>query len=486
MAFVFWKPSVSFLSSLVRRTRAPRPAARQRNGFSLRLEPLESRVLLAATNIDAKILSGSLFVTGYTNGNRDVTISTDSNNPSVFLVTPGANTTVNGSTSPASFKFSDVRFNVYVDFLSSFTGFERSVVTIDSKGATLPGSVIVTLQGSGGDTFLMKDSLVRGSVVISSLAGDDTITLENTLITGATTVDASLGRNVTTVTNSTFTLPATFNVGPSGNSTLNVDDSTFASTFVTVSAGQNNLVNLEQNTALPGVTNFNGLAQFSFAGAPVTGGGGTLLLSTANAKSKTNFNGPSVIYGATIAGSAAQTSFAQKPTLILSRFAAIDIVTTTLPAWTQNLAGYSQVISTNGGFGPLQFSVSAGSLPAGLTLNPTSGLISGTPTASGISNFTVKVVDTNGGTDTQAYSLTINAPVLITTATLPAWTQNFAGYLQPVVATGGTGVLTFSLSTGTIPTGLTLNSATGVLSGTPSAVGTFAFTIKATDTIGAS
>jgi hypothetical protein len=65
---------------------------------------------------------------------------------------------------------------------------------------------------------------------------------------------------------------------------------------------------------------------------------------------------------------------------------------------------------------------------------------------------------------------------------LPAWTANFPGYNQTIVAGGGVNALTFT-STGTLPPGLTLTSG-GLLSGTPTTAGRYTFTVTATDSSG--
>ena len=80
-------------------------------------------------------------------------------------------------------------------------------------------------------------------------------------------------------------------------------------------------------------------------------------------------------------------------------------------------------------------------------------------------------------TPTPAPSL---SPISISTTTLSDATQNTA-YSATVVATGGQTPYTWSISQGTLPAGLTLNASTGVISGTPTAVGTSSFTIKAED-----
>ncbi len=153
----------------------------------------------------------------------------------------------------------------------------------------------------------------------------------------------------------------------------------------------------------------------------------------------------------------------------------------TLPAGTIG-AAYSQTLTTTGGTGPFTFSVSSGSLPPGLTLS-SAGVISGTPTTTGTFSFTVQALDSRGCTGTRAFALVISCPTItINPATLPNGTVGTA-FSQTLTATGGTGPFTFSVSSGTLPPGLTLSSA-GVISGTPTAAGSFSFTVQALDSTG--
>jgi hypothetical protein len=139
---------------------------------------------------------------------------------------------------------------------------------------------------------------------------------------------------------------------------------------------------------------------------------------------------------------------------------------------------YAQTFAATGGTPPYQWSVSTGALPTGLTLNA-AGSLTGTPTAAGTFNFTVQVVDAAGRSATASFTITVTAALTITTATLPNGTVGSA-YSQTLVLAGGSGTFTWSVSTGTLPGGITLNPATGLLSGTPSAPGTFTFTVSAT------
>jgi hypothetical protein len=121
-----------------------------------------------------------------------------------------------------------------------------------------------------------------------------------------------------------------------------------------------------------------------------------------------------------------------------------------------------------------------GSLPSGLALNAQSGSLSGMPTVTGTYNFTIKAQAANGCSGTRAYTFAVNCPtVTITPASLPAGSTG-ASYNQSLSATPSSGNYTFAVTTGTLPAGLSLNPATGVLSGTPTLSGTSSFTITVT------
>ncbi|WP_236585435.1 putative Ig domain-containing protein [Dyella sp. EPa41] len=142
---------------------------------------------------------------------------------------------------------------------------------------------------------------------------------------------------------------------------------------------------------------------------------------------------------------------------------------------------YSQAITGSEGH-PTTFtySVTSGQLPTGLSLNLNTGVLSGTPTAAGTFNFTVTATDAGGFTGSQAYSVPVGAGTVVLNAGALANASAEAPYTHTFTASGGTGPYSYSLTTGALPAGLTLSSG-GVLSGTPTAAGTFNFTIKATD-----
>ena len=159
----------------------------------------------------------------------------------------------------------------------------------------------------------------------------------------------------------------------------------------------------------------------------------------------------------------------------------IVIAPPTLPNGQAGVA-YSQTLSASGGTAPYAFAVTAGALPAGMTLSAT-GALAGTPTVAGSYNFTATATDANAATGSQAYTLVIAAPtIVIAPPTLPNGQAGVA-YSQTLSATGGVAPYSFAISAGALPPGLSLTS-TGLLGGTPTTSGTFNFTVTATDANG--
>ena len=148
---------------------------------------------------------------------------------------------------------------------------------------------------------------------------------------------------------------------------------------------------------------------------------------------------------------------------------------------------YNSSIVTSGGVGPYSYSLAAGStLPPGLSLNPSTGAITGTPTAFGTFSFSVEVTDSSGasaGTVVTNCSITI-APPPITLQCAANTGQVNVPYASALVAAGGTGVYTYSIISGSLPPGLTLNASTGAITGTPTGSGSYSFTAQVVDSSG--
>ena len=166
---------------------------------------------------------------------------------------------------------------------------------------------------------------------------------------------------------------------------------------------------------------------------------------------------------------------------ILFAITPLLITTASLPAGTVDTP-YSATLSATGGLPPYTWSIIKGSLPAGLSMNASSGVISGIPRTAGTSNFSVQVSDSESppATTSAPLSITIQSPLLIVTSSLPPGTVN-TPYSATLTATGGLPPYTWSLTSGSLPAGLSLDANSGLISGTPATPGTSRFTVQVSD-----
>ncbi len=158
-----------------------------------------------------------------------------------------------------------------------------------------------------------------------------------------------------------------------------------------------------------------------------------------------------------------------------------------LPSGTVN-SQYGVQLTATGGTQPYQWSVSGGALPPGIGLS--GNVLSGIPTQTGTFQFSVTVRDSSVGASlqtTQAFSVTItsnnnNSDLRISTSSpLPSGTVN-SQYGVQLTATGGTQPYLWLQNGGGVPPGVTLNQ-TGILAGTPTALGTFTFIAVVTSNV---
>jgi len=167
-----------------------------------------------------------------------------------------------------------------------------------------------------------------------------------------------------------------------------------------------------------------------------------------------------------------------------------------LPATLPNAivgAPYTQPITASGSVPDTYvYSVTAGMLPPGLALVPLTAIktvdVTGTPTTAGPYSFTITATDSMGCQVSQAYTILVNPPACPTITVIPEVLPSPSlgvFYSQTISASGGTGSYIFTVTSGSLPPGLGISpptsTPTAVLSGTPTAVGDFSFTITATD-----
>ncbi|WP_375399633.1 putative Ig domain-containing protein [uncultured Amnibacterium sp.] len=157
----------------------------------------------------------------------------------------------------------------------------------------------------------------------------------------------------------------------------------------------------------------------------------------------------------------------------------------TSPAPSGTIAGATGFSHTNTAtsVGPTTWSISGGSLPPGLALDPSTGIISGSPTTAGAYNYAVTVTNAVGS-DSASYSQTVTATAPTITSPAPTASITAGAPFAHTVTSRGTGTRTYSVSSGALPTGLVLDPATGIISGTPTTAGTFTYAVTATSTAG--
>jgi large repetitive protein len=157
--------------------------------------------------------------------------------------------------------------------------------------------------------------------------------------------------------------------------------------------------------------------------------------------------------------------------------APVAVAATTLPAATQGRPYAAQLVAT-GGDGVYSWSLERGELPTGLALT-TSGALTGAPADGGEFTFTAQVTDGADRVASRAISLTVErAPTIQTGSLAPG--EAGQPYAAQLVATGGTGSYTWTVTDGAIPDGLTLSSS-GAIAGIPTTVGSSTFTVRVTD-----
>ena len=160
----------------------------------------------------------------------------------------------------------------------------------------------------------------------------------------------------------------------------------------------------------------------------------------------------------------------------------LSIVTTSPLPSGQVPLDYSTTLEGLGGYPDYNWAVVQGELPAGLVLDPSSGLISGNPGTAGTFGFVVTLTDGRFTSVPRNFSLTIvgPVPVSVATETLPNGSVS-VGYSANLQALNGFPPYAWAIAEGALPDGLALDGASGVISGTPTAEGAFAFTVAVID-----
>ena len=469
-------------------------------------------------------ITGNAIITGTWTANSSG--PTPPTPPVSITAVAGATTTVTATQNTAitSFSpFSSVTNGITPYYYYVSSGTLPAGITINSSTGVVSGTPTVTYS-SANVTFSVVDAystlatttatvnFTVNAIITATAGATTTVTGEQTLaITGFNTFSSVTGGYTPYVYGTVSgTLPTgiTLNTGngyvsgtPSttltGNVVFKVTDnqSTIASTTATVNfniatrisavAGATTTVFAQQNTAISSFNPFssvsNGVGAYTYYVSS-----GTLPTNvTLNASTGLVSGTPSAIQAASNVVFAVRDSLnviaITTVTVAFTVTAGISAVaggTTTVSA-IQNTAitSFNAFTSVSNGYTPYVYSVSSGTLPAGINLNTSTGLVSGTPTATyATASVTFTVTDAHGyiAATTTTVSFTVNAAITASagaTTTVSQQQNTAITSFNPFSSvSGGYTPYTYYVFSGTLPTGITLDTSTGTVSGTPTIV----------------
>ena len=395
----------------------------------------------------------------------------DITDPATSIVTRYNSATVTLSGTPTA-SVTNQSYTVTVTDASGLTGTASFVLTVNLSGA----AALIATQSIASKT-LTQGTPVSAFTPITTTGGTSPLTFvvsppmpgglsfsATGEITGTPTVYQSATNYNVTVTDSSSpaqTASGTFN--------LTID-----------------FVPIQTNLAITTRTVTQGVAITSFKPVTVVSGGyGTLSYSISPQLPDGLSIDPStgIISGTSTVSLTASpfvvtVSDSNSPAITSSK--TFTLVVDPLPALVATLLTSTQSLTVNvgpvsftpvsgsGGYGTLSYSISP-TLSAGLSFNTTNGVVSGTPTALKSSTFyTVTVTDQASQTKTQVFNLTVSAQSISVTTNIASrvLVKNVSTSFTPVSGSGGYGTLAYSISP-TLPTGITINTSTGAITGTP-------------------
>ena len=337
----------------------------------------------------------------------------------------------------------------------NFTGTGASSFSFTSNGGHLSGNI-----AAGQSLILQAGSTV--TITHGPLTNNGSIISEAT--TAGTTISGSLINDGTFELESgqATTIQGTYSQGSGGTLTVDVNGpSTFG------------------HLSLTGASTLSGQLAVNTSGfTPAVGQ--SFAIITNNGLRSGQFSTYSF-------GSQPYTTVYNQKEVDIVVAAGLAITTTSLPDGVVGSPYPNTALAASGGTTPYSWQITAGTLPAGLNLNTSTGAITGTPTGpGGISNFTVTVTDSGvpGQKQSANLSITIDAAPLFTADTPPLTATVGTSYDYTFQATGTPDTITYSLADGA-PTFLSIDPESGAVTGTPP-VGTTSFTYSVTASNGVS
>jgi len=352
-----------------------------------------------------------------------------------------------------------------------------TITATDANSGTSSNTFSLTVNDIVSTTQLISTKVLTKSsatsftpVTATGGAGTYTFTISPSLPAGLSLTSSSgliSGTGTATSTATTYTITVTdVNSGTSSKTfSLTVND--VVSTTVSIS---NKILAKSSATSFTPVTASGGTGTYTYTITPSLPAGLSFTSSSGLINGTGTATSTSTTY--TITATDANSGTSSK-TFSLS---VNDVVSTSLlissKVLTKNIATSFTPVTGSGGSGTYSYTISP-LLPVGLTMAGSTGLITGSVASTHtLINYTVTVVDANGGTATNTFSLTLNDEFVTTQAIAFTSLTNNTAYtaFTPVTAMGGATAYTYTLSGGTLPAGMSYSTSTGQISGTPTAI----------------
>jgi uncharacterized protein (TIGR03437 family) len=357
--------------------------------------------------------------------------------------------------------------------------FPITVRLTDSAGQSTQADVLINVNSGAFNitNTTAPEGFVNSSYSLNLTTAGGTGNVAYTLLSGTLPPGITLGVNgaltgtPTTAGTYLFVVRAIDSVGATAQVplTVRIDSSTLVISQAGLANGQ-----LGQSYSST-LSASNGQAPYAFSLASGSLPPGLTLATNGNVSGIPTASG---LFQAAIrvTDSTSATATLTVPIFIASN--GLTFTTFTIPSARQNQA-YAAVLQAGGGTPPYAFQLAEGTIPAGLTLSP-SGLLSGTPSQSASSLFTVRVTDGGGASSFVTFNFNVNNSNIALISATPVSGQIGTAYSSTLITSGGSGAVAYSLVSGALPPGLSLN-ANGTISGTPTAAGTYLYSVRATD-----